>query len=328
MEVKMSNEANPHEGPERAVGKILRASHTGTLRIGEMMIPCAVLEDEARTRVLSERAALRALGLHKSGTLLRSASDDAGGRLPLFVAHKALRPFINNDLALVLGNPILYHNPKGGRFVNGVDARLIPQICEVWLRARDAGALGRQQQEGVAFKADMLMRALAHVGIIALVDEATGFQRDRAKDALARILEQFISKDLERWARVFPDDFYRELFRLREWTVSDITKRPGHTAQLTNDIVYLRLAPGVLDALKKVQERNEHGRPKHKLHQRLTPEHGQQRLREHRWAVVALMKASPNWAAFQRSLNRALPRQDVDDLFPGEGYAKDPEGEE
>jgi hypothetical protein len=39
-----------------------------------------------------------------------------------------------------------------------------------------------------------LLRGFARVGIIALVDEATGFQRDRTKDALSKILEAYIAK--------------------------------------------------------------------------------------------------------------------------------------
>lgn len=259
------------------------------------------------------------LGLYRSGWTRRTASGDAGAKLPVFVGHKNLRPFIDNDLAIVLSAPILYKNPQGGRFVHGLDAKLIPQVCDVWLRAKDAGVLG-SRQEVVAERAYMLLRSLAHVGIIALVDEATGYQRERARDALAKILEVYISKELAKYARTFPDEFYLHLFRLRGWTVSDLNKRPGYTAQLTNDIVYARLAPGVLDELKRVQERGETGRPKHPLYGRLTPQHGHPKLREHLSAVTALMKVSESWNGFQRLLNRALPRQDINDLFPGEGY--------
>jgi hypothetical protein len=239
--------------------------------------------------------------------------------LPLFVGHKNLRPFIGNDLAAVLASPLYYKSPHGGKPVRGLDAKLIPQVCEVWLRARDGEVLGKRQFI-VAAKADLLIRSLAHVGIIALVDEATGYQRDRAKDALTKILEHYISKELAKYARTYPDEFYLHLFRLRGWTVSDLNKRPGYTAQLTNDIVYARLAPGVLDELKRVQARGETGRPKHPLYGRLTPDLGHPKLKEHLSAVVALMKVSETWAGFARLLNRALPRQDIADLLPGEGY--------
>ena len=97
------------------------------------------------------------------------------------------------------------------------------------------------------------MRALAHVGIIALVDEATGYQDVRARNALNEILEQFIADELRRWTKLFPDEFYRQMFRLRgwEWKVQSIKQRPGVVGNYTNDLVYQRLAPGVLDELRR-----------------------------------------------------------------------------
>jgi hypothetical protein len=70
-------------------------------------------------------------------------------------------------------------------------------------------------QKPVAERADILMRGLAHIGIIALVDEATGYQRDRARDALTRILEAFIAKELQPWLRTFRADFYQEKRSMR-----------------------------------------------------------------------------------------------------------------
>jgi hypothetical protein len=100
-----------------------------------------------------------------------------------------------------------YRDPRGGPIRVGLEATLLPKVCEVWLRARDAEALTKIQRP-VAERADILMRGLAHIGIIALVDEATGFQRDRAQDALTRILEAFIAKELQPYLRTFPSDFY------------------------------------------------------------------------------------------------------------------------
>jgi hypothetical protein len=40
------------------------------------------------------------------------------------------------------------------------------------------------------------------------LDEATGYQRDRARDALEKILEEFIAKELRPWVPTFPDAYY------------------------------------------------------------------------------------------------------------------------
>jgi hypothetical protein len=142
-----------------------------------------------------------------------------------------------------------------------------------------------------------------------LVDEATGFQEVRARRALEQILEKFISDELLKWAKMFPDEFYQQLARLRGLHYSEIaTKRPAYIGHLTNDIVYDRLAPGVLKELKDITPKDDKGRRKHKYHQRLTEDIGNPRLREHLWAVIALMRASSNWRNFYSLLNRAFPK--------------------
>jgi len=63
----------------------------------------------------------------------------------------------------------------GKRIVNGYDATILPLVCDAWLSARDAGVL-KPSQLDKAQNAEILMRSLAKVGIIALVDEVTGYQ--------------------------------------------------------------------------------------------------------------------------------------------------------
>ena len=179
------------------------ATVTGELRIGELTIPCAVLNDG--TRVLSETGVVKALGLYRSGAVQAREKESAepGAQLPLFVANKNIKPFVEKDLADVLTKPIWYVLPGGGTRHKGVKAEVIPRICDVWLKARDAKKLRGKRQDIVAAKADLIVRALAHVGITALVDEATGYQDYRARDALAKILEVFIAKEIRKWVSTF-----------------------------------------------------------------------------------------------------------------------------
>jgi hypothetical protein len=160
-----------------------------------------------------------------------------------------------------------------------------------------------------AEQCEILVRGFARVGIIALVDEATGYQQDRARDALARILEAFIVKELQPYVQTFPGSFYAELFRLRGLEFPrDSVRRPRYFGILTNDIVYKRLAPGVLEELKRVTPKNDAGRPKHKFFQHLTTNLGYPKLREHLGSVVAIMKLSDTWDDFVRKLDRLHPR--------------------
>jgi hypothetical protein len=281
------------------------APYPGEIVIGDIVIPCAVLEDE--TRVLSQAAVLRALGRNPEKSL-RAYGEDAEVRPP-FVAADNLQEFITDDLRETL-NPIRYR-VAGDRQNNpswGYQARLLPLICGVYIQAWKNGKL-HNTQEDVAKAAGVLLQGLAHVGIEALVDEATGYQDVRQKNALAKILEAYIDKVLQPWVQTFPTDFYKELFRLRnlDWPKGSV-QRPRYFGALTNDIVYRRLAPGVLEELKRVQDRDDSGRPKHKLFQRLTTNVGYPKLREHLGSVVTLMKLSRNWGEFHILLDRIHPK--------------------
>jgi hypothetical protein len=217
----------------------------------------------------------------------------------------AFEPFLTEEV-LEASRPIAFRTPHGIR-ANGYRAEFLPQVCEIYLKARDAGTLAPRQRP-VAVQADILMRAFATVGIIALIDEATGYQEVRAKDALARILEAYIDKGLRPWLKTFPDDFYRELFRLRglEYPASSMAK-PQYFGILTNDIVYKRLAPGVLDELKRVIPRNERGRPTAKYFRKLTSNVGYPQLMKLMGSVVTIMKLSRDWDDFYKKLEQLHP---------------------
>lgn len=279
-----------------------QAIHVGEVTIGDMAIGCAVLEDG--TRVLTQSDMMRALG--RSRQAKGRAFYNADVNLPAFLTASNLKPFISNDLH-VTSSQLEFRLPAGQRAF-GYRAELLPEVCEVYLRARDAGALAKSQ-EHVAIQADLLTRGLARVGIVALVDEATGYQRFRARDALARILEKFIAKELQPWVKTFPDEFYEELFRLRGLDFPrDIVKRPPYFGHLTNDIVYKRLAPGVLEELRGRTPKLPSGRKKHTYQQQLTPELGHPKLREHLVSTITAMKLSVDYNDFIEKLDRVHPR--------------------
>jgi hypothetical protein len=158
------------------------------------------------------------------------------------------------------------------------------------------------------------MRGLAEVGITALVDEATGYEKVRDKQALQAILDQFLRKELAVWAKRFPDEFYRQIFRLKGWEYKiGSVKRPSVIGYYTKDIVYARLAPGVLAELDKLNPA-ENGRRKVKHHQWLSEHVGNTRLAEVIGAVIMAMKLSQSWEQFKRILDSTMPR--VGDNLP------------
>lgn len=287
-----------------------KALYVGELTIGELSIDCAVLPDG--TRVLSQRGVGRALGRGYGGKDFRISSEtNAGGKLPFFMSANALKPFISNELSALVAQPIRYRHDQGGGVAHGINATALPQICEVWLRAREAGNLTKPQQP-MAARAEIIMRGLAHIGITALVDEATGYQEVRDKQALQAILDQYLRKELAAWAKRFPDEFYNQMFRLKGWQRKELSSkshRPGAAGMYTNDIVYERLAPGIVAELETRNPKNSKGNRKGKHHQLLTDDVGHPALAQHLHALIALMRASSSWDQFMLMVNTAFPKK-------------------
>ena len=261
-------------------------------------------------RVLSGRGMQEALGLGQG-------SGVSGSRLKSFITNLLnrddIKPLVDGELAIALQNPIRFWRPgRGGRVAMGYEATILVSICDLILAARDQARL-TENDKTLAKQCEILMRAFAKVGIIALVDEATGYQEVRARDDLQRLLEAYISKELLPWTRRFPPDFYEELFRLRNWQYKPVSvKRPRLVGKLTNEIVYERLPDGVLEELQRKNPvvRPGGGRRWHH-HRFLTEDIGNPHLEKHLAVVTALMRASATWANFKRLLERAMPRKRI-----------------
>ncbi len=281
--------------------KVIAGTPDCPLKINGIEIQCYVIEDE--TRVLSQGGFARALGRTGGPKTMRVEVFN----LPVFIRAKNLKPFVSNDL-ITSSQPIRFRAATGGSVATGYRATLLPQACEVYLAARDAGVLLASQAH-IAVQAEILIRGLATVGIIALVDEATGYQRMREERALVTILEKFIAKELQSWTKTFPYEFYNEIFRLKGWPGPDGVKRPSVIGHYTNDLVYERLAPRVLEELRKRNPVQPSGSRRNRHHQWFTPDIGHPKLKEHLAGVIALLRAAPNWDAFHRGLQRAFPKQ-------------------
>lgn len=275
-----------------------------------MKIPCAIVEvpeGGEPLRVITETGLTNAMFGGRSGASIeaKKASKEAGSPLPVFLSPQGLRSFVDEVFRGEPPEPIEY--VENGKIMRGYDASILPAVCEVWLRARDAGALQKQQLDK-AKKAELLTRGLARVGIIALIDEATGYQKYRAKDSLAKILEAFVAKELQPWVKKFPPEFYEQMFRLRKLDFpKDSPKRPQYFGTLTNNIIYRRLAPYVWKELKQKVAKDERGRARQKMHQYLTPEVGDPRLLSLISSVTTIMKLSRDWPDFMSKLDRIHP---------------------
>lgn len=291
------------EIPEGTI--IPKAIVAGILRLGE--IPCAVLDDEENTRVLTQAGFLSALGRTRTP---KSATREAVADLPVFLRARNLEPFISSELVRS-STPIIFGTEKGGGLGGnkgiGYRAQLLPQVCWVYQEAMMAGKLLPSQLH-IAEACTRLLKGLTDVAIDALVDEATGFQDLRAKDALIRLLEKYVSKEALPWVKTFDDEFYKEMFRLHGYEyIPGSVRRPMIFAKRTEDI-YDRLAPGVREALQEVVKRGSSGRPNEKLFQHLTENEGYQYLLQHLAGVKTIMKLSTDIKDYRRKLDQVFPR--------------------
>jgi hypothetical protein len=281
-------------------GKVLpKATHEGILTIGDMEIPCAVLEDG--TRLLTQSGVMVALGRARQAKGRRYY--DADVNLPAFLTAKNLKPFIPEELTVRSSQ--LEFRTLGGFRAFGYRAELLPTICGVFLDAEKANALIPRLQGHIAERAMILIRGFASVGIIALVDEATGYQYERPRRDLEEYLKKFLSESLRRWVRTFPGDYFKHLCRLKGVQLRPDMKLPQYFGHLTNDLVWRRIAPGLLKALK--ERREERGRRSNKLFQWTSEELGKPELLMHLGMVVGLMKLHTDYDAFHKQLDQIAP---------------------
>lgn len=285
----------------------------GELELGGISIPCGVLSNGQR--VLSENGIANAILGGRSGASKRAkkASGDDGVPTPVFLAPERLKPFMDKDFIEGPLQPISYRD--GRRVVTGYDPRVLRAGCEVWLRARQAGVLQKQQLDK-AQRAEELVRALADVGLIALVDEATGYQQFRARDDLQKILAAYVAPELLPWAKRFPDTYYEHLHRVRGWKYeSGSNARTAYIGKLTTTLIYEQLPDGVLEELKaKAPKDPVTKRRKGHLHRGLTSEIGHPHLEKQILVVTTLLSVADSWDDFCKMFAKRFP-PGPDDLF-------------
>jgi hypothetical protein len=287
---------------------IPRAEHVGEIHIGDMHFPCSVLSDG--TRILTQSDFMDGMGMYYSGWVAQSkAKKESPAEIPHFLAFKSLEPFIHLHLGDLQSIVVKYRTMERNRLAHGIKAEIIPKICEVWLDADEHGKLGARQKQ-IAQKAKILMRALAHVGITALVDEATGYQEVRDRLALQEILDKFLHKELAAWAKCFPEEFYWQIFRLLQWQWRGMkVNRPQIVAHYTKDLIYARLAPGILKELEARNPKDAKGRRKAPFYAWLTEDVGHPALAQLLFGVIGFMRAAETWDEFMRNVDKAYPRR-------------------
>lgn len=269
------------------------------LRIGNVEIECYVLE--GGTRVLSGRGMQQAIGLG-------GEAKTHGSKLREFLSFTSIKPFVNNELAMAIENPVRFTRPgKGGVPAIAFEATLLIDLCEAIVRARDAKGF-RESWLPLVYQAQIITLSFAKAGIISAIDEVTGYQDVREKDAIQKIIDKYLTDYANKWSKIFPDVFWEKLLRIKGYETYIGLQRPSFVGHWVNDIVYDRLAPGIREKLKTLNPKTEKGHRKFKNHQFLTDDHGVPELKEHITKTMVLMDAASNNRDFDRLLNKSLPK--------------------
>lgn len=279
--------------------------HEGVLKLGEFVTPCYVT-----------RSGVRLIASRKMQEVLKVVEEDPddqpgvqrpGTRFQRFLTRKFFNSLISKEELQDLFTPI--RRTFRGRAISGYRSEALTKFCDLMMQAKDKSLLTTDRQFIVAAQAKVLYDAFAKIGLVALIDEATGYQQIRDPGALRLLVLQYIAEEKREWDKQFPDSFYDGLNRLynsKKLTTTAkgtvIQNRPQHFAIFTRTYVYEPLENGaVLEELDRINPKiNARGTRRDRFHQHLSQGYGIEKLKRQVLAVETLIDVSDNISQFKR----------------------------
>jgi hypothetical protein len=280
------------------------------IRIADIEVPCYVLEDGRR--VITTNGMLDTLAMARGGAMVKGMN-----RLELFVSRDRLSPYVSNELLERIRNPIRFR--IGLNVAYGFDSDTLIDIAEAVIKADNAGVL-QKQQAGIAHQCRVITSSLTRVGLIALIDEATGYQLRRDSDELQQILTAYLLPEHRPWMQTIPNEFTSEIYRVYGWKRQSNNRGPRYAGKLIRQLIYERMPNPVLPKLDEINPTNGKYQRKHRHHQFLTEKQGLDHFRSQVITVMTLLRISKNKADFKRHLEAYFGSQMSFD-FDGDGDA-------
>jgi len=285
---------------EETSTKVFQATHKGewTPDGTDINIECYVLDNGER--VFSLRGTARTMGLKGGGALA----------LPRMLSANYIQDYLSEDIKKWMretneGKVQSIRPPEGGNSFHAFKATLLVDLADAFYKAKNDGIFDKPNmlyQKELADRLYNITLAFSKVGINAFIDEITGYQEIREKDALQKLLNLYVEGLFHPWERRFPEEFYKEIYRLKNWEYTGSSRRPHTVAKITNEFIYNFLPEDVMREVRERKTGNE------KLHQWLTSEVGISHLEKQITSATTLMRASDSWKEFENLFNRSFNR--------------------
>jgi len=267
------------------------ATFSGSLTIGDVELPCYVLSDGRRV-------------ISRTGATAMLTSAKGGGNLESYMRVEALQGYMPAEL------PMIEFAIPGvvNKTVLGMSAETFLDICKAYVTAREAASSKMtERQIKIAVQANMFLVACSKIGLIALIDEATGYQYERSEDALRFKLKVYLEEEMRKWEKTFPDELWREFGRLTNWK-GGLHQRPKYWGKLVMELVYGYLDKDVAEWLKTNAPKPRGGQ---NYHQWLSSQYGLKKLVEHLWMLVGMASACTSMSDLREKMAERFGRVPV-----------------
>ena len=258
----------------------------------------------------------RALGL----------KSDGGNAFMKTLSGKIIGSKIPPELRVKIENPLVFKHLSGDP-AHGFEAVVLIELCDFLMGIRDQLL---ESQKFLAQQAETIVRSAAKIGIIALIDEATGFIDDKRREEYRELWLDYLREEAKRWEKAeFPDDLFNviyKLYGLRRFNPNS-TKHPKFFGKFLRKYIWAPLANSKGAILEEIEIKNPvvyaNGGRRYKLFQFLNDEVGLPALRRHIWKTVGIGDSVTTKEQFDRQFYNAFPearpllKHGTPDLFDG-----------
>lgn len=265
---------------------------------------CYVLDDAAKTAVMTQRGISAALGL----------SNPSGKDFVRLVSGKRLSKYLGAEVLAKIAQPVefkwIYPGAKqSSKTIKGYSADILIDVCNAILTA-DAASQLNSHQANLAVQARVILNASAKSGIANLVYALAGYRPEI--EHVIQAFKAFVQEEARKYEQEFPNELYAQWHRLYAIPVP-VRGKPWQLMHLTVNHIYIPLAKSngkMLDLLRDLKAND--GERKKKLFQFLN-EIGARALRMHLGRVLEMCESSRDQFEYEsKIISRFGGQQNLD----------------